>query len=357
MKAIRVVVADDSSFVRKAVTRILEDEADLEVVGAASSGEQLLEHLGDWAPDAVILDLSMPGLGGMATLDAIMVRRPTPVIILSTHSSREAPLTLEALHRGAVDFVDKQQFSLVDFDALRRVLSEKIRQFAGAGHDGGPQHAPEAGPAAAPAPPIPAWLHAEMPRRVAVEILLLGASTGGPPALETVLRDLGPHLSVPAAVAQHMPPGFTRAFAERLDACLEVNVREASNGEPLLPATVYIAPGGKHLLIERSGTQLRAHVADFLPHAQSAPSVDLLFSSARAAVGSRALAVLLTGMGRDGAAGMADLARAGAHTIAQDEASSIVYGMPKAASLAGAVREELPLGQIGLRLRALLEGG
>jgi two-component system chemotaxis response regulator CheB len=206
-------------------------------------------------------------------------------------------------------------------------------------------------PAAEPAPP------AEPPRRVAVDLLLFGASTGGPPALEAVLRDLGPHLPVPALVAQHMPPGFTRAFAERLDASLKVAVREASHLVPLLSSTVYIAPGGKHLAVARSGGQLRAQVLDHFAPGQSSPSVDLLFSSACAAVGGRALAVLLTGMGRDGAAGMADLARAGAHTIAQDEGSSIVYGMPKAAGLAGAVCEELPLGKIGLRLRALLAGG
>jgi two-component system chemotaxis response regulator CheB len=348
VKRIRVAVADDSSFVRRAIARMLETETDLEVVGAAGSGEHLLEHLDAWAPDAVILDLSMPGLGGLATLDVLMERRPVPVIILSTYSSRNAPLTLEALHRGAVDFVDKQRFSLVDFEALRRVLGEKIRQFAGVAVVAVPA---SPAPQAAPAPPEgPEKAHLPPP----VEILLLGASTGGPPALERVLRDLGPHLPVPAVVAQHMPAGFTRAFAERLDACLEVGVREAVQGEILRPSTVYIAPGGKHLLVEWRGRELQSRIADLLPQAQNTPSVDLLFGSACAAVGSRALAVLLTGMGRDGAAGMEELARAGAYTIAQDEASSIVYGMPGAAAAAGAVREELPLAQIGRRLRELL---
>jgi two-component system, chemotaxis family, protein-glutamate methylesterase/glutaminase len=348
MTRIRVAVADDSPFVRRAIARMLETEADMAVVGAARSGEELLERLDEWAPDAVILDLSMPGLGGLATLDILMARRPTPVIILSTYSSRNAPLTLEALSRGAVDFVDKQRFSLVDFEGLRRVLGEKIRQFAGfeppaatAAADLAHAVTPPAGPEERVVPPN-------------IEILLLGASTGGPPALETVLRDLGPNLPVPAVVAQHMPAGFTRAFAERLDACLEVGVREASHREPLLAATVYIAPGGRHLLVERRGLGLRARITDELPNAQSAPSVDLLFRSACAAVGPRAVAVLLTGLGKDGAAGMEELARAGAYTIAQDESSSIVYGMPGAAAAAGAVREKLALDRIGHRLRELL---
>jgi two-component system chemotaxis response regulator CheB len=346
VKTIRVAIADDSSFIRRVVTRMLEAEDDMRIVGAAAAGEQLLEHLDAWAPDAVILDLSMPGLGGMATLDALMARRPTPVIILSTHSGRGAPLTLEALHRGAVDFVDKQSVSLVDFEALRGALCEKIRQVTRES-----SRTLDAGPGAAPAGlPSPGLADA-------VEILVLGASTGGPQALETILRDLGSHLPVPAVIAQHMPARFTRAFAERLDGCLPLRVREAADGETLLPAAVYIAPGGQHLRIERHGARLQAALEGLRPDLQSSPSVDLLFSTAGAAAGSRTLAVLLTGMGRDGAAGMAQLSQAGAYTIAQDRATSIVYGMPKAAADAGAVREELPLGRIGPRLRALLGGG
>ena len=346
MKTIRVAIADDSSFIRRAVTHMLEAEDDMCLVGAAGAGEELLEHLDAWAPDAVILDLSMPGLGGMATLEALMARRPTPVIILSTHSGRSAPLTLEALHRGAVDFVDKQSVSLVDFEALRGALCEKIRQVVVS--EGGA--------------PLTSLLSRPPPsqgggKRTAVEILVLGASTGGPQALETILRDLGPHLPVPAVIAQHMPARFTRAFAERLDGCLPLRVREAADGEPLLPAAVYIAPGGHHLRIERHGARLRAALEGLRPDLPSAPSVDLLFSTAEAAAGARTLAVLLTGMGRDGAAGMVRLSQAEAYTIAQDRATSTVYGMPKAAAEAGAVREELPLAQIGPRLRDLLGGG
>lgn len=339
MSGIRVAVADDSSFLRRAVARMLAGEPGIELVGSASRGEELLENLERWRPDAVILDLSMPGIGGLATLDEIMVRRPVPVVILSTYSRKGAPQTIEALHRGAVDFLDKQQFSLVDFDALRQALVGKIREVT----------APRAHPpAAAPAPP----------RRVAVEdgeapeVILIGASTGGPPAIERILRDLGGDVPVPILVAQHMPAGFTRAFAERLNIQLPLEVREPVDGEPLVPGTVYIAPGGLHLRLESGREGLRAAVRGEPANAPHRPSVDVLFASA-AEVGARTVAVLLTGMGQDGADGMLRLVEQGAVTIAQDEATSIIFGMPRAAAAVGGAREVLPLPEIGPRLRRL----
>jgi two-component system chemotaxis response regulator CheB len=356
---IRVAVADDSSFIRRALARILSVENGIQLVGTAVSGEELLDHLDRWRPDAIILDLSMPGMGGLPTLDRIMATWPTPVIILSTHSKRDAPQTIEALHRGAMDFVDKQEYSLVDFDALRGVLLEKLRQVTGMvgnepddgslPHGFQTPHGFEALPDRMPLPGLPAGQIGGGEIRV----VLLGASTGGPPAIERILKDLGASISVPVAVVQHMPAGFTRAFAERLNAYLPLQVREAMDGEPLLPGTVYIAPGGMHLSVVWDGSGLKA-VLGVEPATTHCPSVDVLFASAAVAVGRRAIAVLLTGMGHDGARGMTELARVGARTFAQDEATSVIYGMPRAAVLAGAVGESLPLGSIGGRLQELL---
>jgi two-component system chemotaxis response regulator CheB len=339
MRAIRVAVADDSSFLRKAVARMLAGEAGIELVGSASRGEELLDHLDRWRPDAVILDLSMPGIGGLATLDEIMIRRPVPVVILSTYSRKGAPQTIEALHRGAVDFLDKQQFSLVDFDALRQALVGKIREVT----------APRS--AAKPSVPVSAR-RAPAEQSEAPEVVLIGASTGGPPAIERILRDLGGDVPAPILVVQHMPAGFTRAFAERLNIQLPLEVREPSDGELLLPGTVYIAPGGLHLRVGLGRDQLVAGVGLEPEDATHRPSVDVLFASA-AEAGLDAVAVLLTGMGQDGAEGMVRLAERGALTIAQDEATSTIFGMPRAAAALGAVREMLPLPEIGARLRRL----
>jgi two-component system chemotaxis response regulator CheB len=379
----RIAVADDSSFIRRALDKLLAAEPAFEVVGLAASGEELLRHFDAWQPDAVVLDLSMPGMGGLLTLDALLARRPVPVLILSTHSRRGAPETIEALHRGATDFIDKQEVSLVDFEALRQVLVEKLNQVlaavppggAGAGRArgagaGGETKAAAAGPGGGAGPGaegpgaggigaagIGAAGAAAGPGAAAAgacELVVLGASTGGPPAIERILTDLGADLAVPVAVVQHMPPAFTRSFAKRLDARLPLPVREPAHHERLLPGVVYIAPGGRHLVVERRRETLRAVLSEAPEAAPHRPSVDVLFTSAAAATGGRLVAVLLTGMGLDGAAGMAKLARAGVHTIAQDRATSVIFGMPRAAIEAGSVLEVLALEQIGPRLRELL---
>jgi two-component system, chemotaxis family, protein-glutamate methylesterase/glutaminase len=352
MGGVRVAVADDSSFLRKAVARLLSGEPDIELVGSAPCGEELLANLERWSPDAVILDLSMPGMGGLATLDQIMARRPIPVIILSTHSRRGAPQTIEALHRGAMDFLDKQQFSLVDFDALRQALVGKIREVTAAAAVAAPVLAPA--PASKQSIPLVA---AVKPRSGAYEAVFLGASTGGPLAIETILRELDRSVPVPLVVVQHMPAGFTRAFADRLNAYLSLAVREPTDGEPLRPGTVYIAPGGLHLRIARDrgdNRVLRAALSLQPESAPHRPSVDVLFASAVEVLAERCIAILLTGMGQDGAAGMVELARRGAHTIAQDEGTSAIFGMPRAAIAAGGARETLPLPVIAARLQQLL---
>ncbi|MBI4538028.1 MAG: chemotaxis-specific protein-glutamate methyltransferase CheB [Gemmatimonadetes bacterium] len=355
MKRIRLAVADNSLFIREAVARMLSREPRIELVGLAATAEELLANLERWRPDVITLELSMPGMGGLAALDQIMATRPTPVIVFSTHSGTDAPLALDALDRGAVDFVDKQAYSRVDFQALRPVLIEKILAAAQATPRAvaGPQSGDEAGggweadarggPGRATGP----GCH---------EIVLIGASTGGPPAIEWVLRELGREVPVPVAVVQHMPEGFTRAFADRLAKNLLLDVREASHGETLRPATVRVGPAGMHLRIETRREGMVSVLTRSPSRELHRPSVDILFASAAESVGAGTLAVLLTGMGRDGAQGMARLVAAGAYTIAQDKSSSVVYGMPRAAVELNAAREVLPLPLIGHRVRQLLEG-
>lgn len=340
---IRLAVVDDSAFVRKALARLFERSADVRVVGMAGSGEELLDHLEEWDPAAVTLDLSMPGIGGLATLDRLMtLRRDLAVIILSSHSAADAPLTIEALSRGAADFIDKEEFSLVDFQSIRSVILEKLRAIAGAR-----RALPEpATPSASP--PV----HPPDAGQIATDLVIIGASTGGPPAIESILTQLRPALPAPIVVAQHMPPGFTSAFAQRLNAKLPFRVREASHGCSIERGTAYIAPGGTHLRLRYEGAKLTAMLSRY-PETAHRPSIDLLFRSA-AALPLRTIAVLLTGMGDDGAHGLLELSRAGAFTIAQDESTSIVYGMPRCAMDLGAVREQLPISAIGARVSDLI---
>lgn len=363
---IRVVVVDDSTFIRKAILRMLEDEPLVEVVGSAASGEELLTHLEEWRPDVVTLDLDMPGMGGLAALDHLRAARPTPVIILSTHSGEGAPQTIEALHRGATDFIDKQLYSLVDFEALRNVLVEKIFQVTGGPATRGPA-VPEGGalrrtargktagapigPAEPPAPTRTAG------RRIgAYEVVVIGASTGGPPIVQTILEKLGNAIPIPVLVVQHMPIGFTSAFAERLNAYLPLEVREARPAERLLANTVYIAPAGSQLQVRRQGDSLYAEVGPYPVHLMHTPSIDVLFESAAHAVGHRTIAALLTGMGRDGARGLAALKRKGAYTLVQDEASCVVFGMPRAAVALHAVTEIATPVKLGRRILELATG-
>ncbi|MDH3255925.1 MAG: chemotaxis-specific protein-glutamate methyltransferase CheB [Acidobacteriota bacterium] len=345
MAAIRIAVVDDSIFIRKAMVRILEADPRIEVIGVAASGEELIDHLEEWQPDLISLDLSMPGMGGLRTLDEIMARRPTPVIILSSLAHETAPLTIEALHRGAVDFIDKQRYSLVDFQSLSEILLEKILQIV-------PAQQPATDVSRArPVPPLPRAARTTGD----FDLLLLGASTGGPLAIQTVLEALGRDFRAPIVIVQHMPAGFTSAFAERLDSHLPFAVREATHGEPLVAHTAYLAPGGLHITLDQNNDAVTICLSEADDDSLHCPSVDRLFSSAAQVVGPRAFAALLTGMGKDGAVGLAALADAGAYTVAQDEESSVVFGMPRAAIETGAVREILPLSEIGARLRQLEE--
>ncbi len=336
---IRLAVVDDSAFVRKAVARMMEGEADVKVVGLASNGEELLAHVDEWDPNAITLDLSMPGLGGLATLERILQWREVPVLILSGHSTRDAPLAVEALHRGAVDFVDKQEFSLVDFQGLRNAILARLRAFERAGV---PPAAVEH-PARRPEP-------RSDPQ--SVDLVVIGASTGGPPAIEEILVTLESPPNAPIVIVQHMPAGFTTAFAARLNHHLPFPVKELIHNEALVAGSVYIAPAGSHVRIRQNGSQLFAALFRF-PEMPHRPSIDVLFASA-AELDVSVMGVLLTGMGDDGASGLVQLHAGGAWTIAQDESSSIVYGMPRAAMELGGVSEQLSLRDIASRLRNVL---
>ncbi len=353
MAKIKVAIVDDSAFIRKALVRILESDIRFEVVGTATCGEELLDQLESWRPDVISLDLSMPGIGGLRTLDGVMELRPTPVIILSTHAREDAPLTIEALHRGAVDFIDKQRYSLVDFQALSRVFIDKVLHlFTGDPADAEPAPPPKMAPApASTATPVPT--PGGPAAEADYELVVLAASTGGPLAVQQLLEALGEGLPVPIVIVQHMPPEFTAAFAERLNNHLASSVRHATDGEALLAGTTYIAPGGRHLRVERANDRLVARLGLEPADTTHRPAADVTFVSAAELLGARAVGVVLTGMGRDGARGLAEMHRLGAHTIAQDQASSVVYGMPRAAFEAGAAREVLGLEAIAPRLLEL----
>lgn len=352
MKQIRLAIVDDSPFVRKALERILMDVPEIVIVGSATSGEELLNSMFHWSPDVITLDLSMPGMGGLLTLDRIMEQRPVPVIILSTHSSKDASLTIEALHRGAVDFIDKQQYSLVDFKSLRKVLVEKIFQVV---------HTKTVQQGLLPSGKRPDTSKIRKTLRVSPEdtqfsfdVILIGASTGGPPAIQKILEDIGSDLPVPMAIVQHMPIGFTGPFAKRLKAHVPFNVQEASDTELFQSGTVYIGPTGSHLRLKNENGKVYTFLTRYPESFPHRPSVDILFQTAAQVYGRRALAILLTGMGNDGASGMAELSRAGAYTIAQDEASCVVYGMPRVANELGAVKELLHINKIGKKITDLL---
>jgi two-component system, chemotaxis family, protein-glutamate methylesterase/glutaminase len=345
-RAVRVALVDDSLFLRRALARRLDEEPGIELVGVAGRGEELLENLVHWRPDLIVLDLAMPGIGGLATLEEILVRRPTPVIVLSDGARRGALTAVEALQRGAVDCVEKRDLSPADFQILCETLAGRIREL-GSPRCSEPCGAePRREPRGAPALPSPA------PLPCSPALLLLGASAGGPAAIERVLRDLGPRPAVPVVVAQHMPPGFTWALASRLTADLALDVRETAAGEPLLPGRVYLAPSGFHTTVQVRPCGLYAVLTEAVDRVQR--SIDALFASAAGAAGPRTVAALLTGFGEDGVRGMTALAKAGAYTIAQDESTSTAFGMPRAAIAAGAAREVLPLTSIGGRLRRLV---
>ncbi|MBH9553415.1 protein-glutamate methylesterase/protein-glutamine glutaminase [Inhella gelatinilytica] len=346
MAKIRVVVVDDSALVRSILTEIINKQPDMECVGAASDPLIAREMIRNTNPDVITLDVEMPKMDGIDFLSRLMRLRPTPVVMVSTLTERGAEVTLRALELGAIDFVAKPKIGVADgIRQLADDITDKVRIAAKAHVRRTPSAAPTPAGTAAPAPaPVTA-----VGRLSTEKIIFIGASTGGTEATKDVLVNL-PADCPAVCVTQHMPPGFTASYASRLNSLCKIRVSEARDGERILPGHCYIAPGGKHFSVERSGANYIARVQDGDPVNRHKPSVEVLFNSAARVVGRNALGIMLTGMGGDGAKAMRTMKDAGAYNLVQDEATCVVFGMPREAIAAGAADEVLPLPQIAPRL-------
>ncbi|QYD69197.1 chemotaxis response regulator protein-glutamate methylesterase [Paraburkholderia edwinii] len=355
MQKIKVLCVDDSALIRSLMTEIINGQPDMEVVATAPDPLVARELIKQHNPDVLTLDVEMPRMDGLDFLEKLMRLRPMPVVMVSSLTERGSEITLRALELGAVDFVTKPRVGIRDgmleyseklADKVRAAARARVRQAAPAAH-------PAAGgahPAAAAAAHAPLFNN---PLVSTEKLIIVGASTGGTEAIREVLVPLPP--DAPAVlIAQHMPPGFTKSFAQRLNGLCRITVKEAEHGERVLPGHAYIAPGHAHLLLARSGANYIAHLSDEPPVNRHRPSVDVLFRSAAQHAGKNAIGVILTGMGRDGAAGLLDMRRAGAYTLAQDEASCIVFGMPREAIAMGAADDISPLADMSRRVMARL---
>jgi two-component system chemotaxis response regulator CheB len=318
---IRVFLVDDSAFVRRALTRVLAVEPEFQVVGEAASGSEALARITAADPDIVTLDVVMPGMDGLQLLPALLRWKPSlKVLMISAHTRDGADATVAALAAGAVDFIDKTTFNVMDLEYLRREVVDRMKAVApGRPSNGRPHGAP---PPAAP----------DAPDLRGCELCVIGASTGGPAAVQRILQALPAAFPLPVVVVQHMPVGFTRPFAQRLASLSRVKVAEAEDGVRLVPGSALIAPAGSHL---RVSPNLAVVLTPEPSDAKHIPSVDVTMRSAARSRPGKVLGILLTGMGEDGADGMATIRAGGGVTIAESEASCVVYGMPRAAILRG----------------------
>ena len=329
MMPTRVLVVDDSAVVRDVLSRGLSSDPGIEVVGAAPDAFAAWRLIDRVRPDVITLDLEMPGMNGISFLERLLRFRPLPVVVVSSLTPAGSDLALRALEAGAVEVVAKPRST----PAAERTLAKLVAIVKGAA----------GARVALQGAPTPARLTA--PNRAAQKIVVMGASTGGTQALQQILTSL-PKTAPGIAVVQHMPEGFTRSFAARLDELCEVEVKEAADQDVLQPGRVLIAAGDRHLLLRRSGSRFRVDVKNGPLVSGHRPSVDLLFKSAARWAGRNAVGVLLTGMGKDGARGLLEMRRAGASTVAQDEESSVVYGMPREAAAIGAADRIVPLSRM-----------
>jgi two-component system chemotaxis response regulator CheB len=338
---VRVLVVDDSAYNRRTIIQMLESLPAVEVIGYACDGEEALRKVIDLQPDLVTLDLEMPRMDGFTFLRIVMQSRPTPVIVVSARS--EDANVFKALEFGAVEFVAKPSARISpELFNIRDDLLHKVREIARTDMNKVLRRSvlqrslPER-PAARVVPSA-----RSMPE-LAVEQVVIGASTGGPPALQAIFSAIQRPIPVAFAVSQHMPPGFTRAFAERLNKCSALEIREAASGDVVRAGQVLIAPGGRNLIFRRSGADVVAQVAEPGPEQRYVPSVDAMFESASGIFGARLLGVVLTGMGNDGARGTAIIKDGGGQAIAEAEETSVVFGMPKEAIATGKVDKVVPL--------------
>ena len=336
---IRVLVVDDSAFVRQALTRMLASVPDIDVVGTAADGQEGVQKVLDLRPDVVTLDVKMPRLDGLEALRQIMARCPTPVLLLSSLTTEAGDVTLRGLELGAMDFIDKSTVQgNMNLLNLADELVAKVRALASV---------PRARLVQA-VPPLPAAPPQRGRARTGrAEVVVIGTSTGGPPALQQIIPRLPVELAASILIVQHMPVGFTRSLAERLDQRSLLPVREAEDGEPLAPGLVLVAPAGRHMKVRRrSGQPARVWLDDEPKAALHRPSVDVLMAAVAKTYGAQVLGIVLTGMGADGVEGLRAIRDAGGRTLAESEESCVIYGMPKAALEAGVAERAVPLARM-----------
>lgn len=346
MRPVKVFMVDDSAVILGIVGRLLKNKYQIEIVGTARNGREALERIPAANPDVVVLDVEMPVLDGLRTLEELMRVKPLPVVMLSAHTRAGSKATIDALALGAVDFVPKPAVPS-QLAGMLDELAEKINVAAGT-------------PAVSVASVVPTRPGLMKGTRIVtrqVEAVVIGCSTGGPAALRVILPFLPKDLGVPVVVVQHMPKGFTAALADHMGQICSMDVKHAENGELLRPGLILVAPAGLEFRLRRDGTRVRALVqASDVPLAPGGfrPSVDTVMKDFATVYAARTLGVLLTGMGRDGAEGMRAIKKAGGHTIAQDRETCVVYGMPKAAVDAKAVDHVFPLSEIAGQITLLV---
>jgi len=348
IKKIRVLVVDDSMFMRKAIRRMLSPAADIEVVDTAADGNEALRKISELRPDIVTLDVKMAGMDGITALERIMRDFPTPVIMLSSLTHSGADLTFKALELGAVDFIDKSRAeSAMDITLLANELIAKVRAIAGV--DVGKMMLR---PVAAGAPARSSETDRPTPdagQTIAsdrIDVVAIGTSTGGPPALHVLIPKLPRNFPSGVVVVQHMPPGFTRSLADRLNTQSRISVAEAVEGDLVQPGRVLIAPAGQHLKLRKRNGRYVVYLDNEPVESRHRPSVDVMMESVAGACGGKCLGVLLTGMGNDGARGMRAIRESGGRTLAESEKTCIVYGMPKSAIEDGVVDRIVPLDEM-----------
>ena len=366
--ATRVLIVDDSGFFRRRIREMLSADRQLEVVGEAADGRQAIEETLRLKPDVITMDIEMPVLDGISAVREIMKRQPTPVLMFSSLTFDGARATLDALEAGAVDFLPKR-FSDISANAetARKNLQERIRTVARGARPAAPAQGPATSPPASGStaggrpsarPAITgdtrsARVSAKAPSVRDLDLVVIGASTGGPVALQKVLTALPGNFPLPILLVQHMPANFTTAFAQRVDGMCRLEVREAADGDMLKRGTALLAPGGVHMGVRRQAGGLSVFTIEPREGQFYKPSVDLAFQESAKACGGRVLGVILTGMGADGCEGARVLKRNGATIWSQDEASSVIYGMPGAVAKAGLTDREMPLNDIGEALAKL----